>query len=228
VPIPTSDYRGRPRWRHVTPVPNGRLIATVNGPGLGNYYMVGEAYAGLVTAYLPNRARVLDAGCGCGKLARFLRLNPTVERYVGFDVLLESVKWCWGAFDHVGDERFQFLHADVFSDVYNPSGKQKAAEYKFPAGDGEMNVVVAASLFTHLLEDECRRYLGESGRVLEKGGLLVASIHDAPSPTSRHAGDRARTEVGSVQFRTLAEGHGPFVQVDEVRFRQLVMVFRKV
>lgn len=225
--LPIGDHPIRPRWTHVLPVPNDLLIATVNGPGLENYYAIGEAYASIVSVHLPKvGAKVLDVGCGCGKLARFLRLNPTVESYVGFDVIRESVEWCRNAFGHVEDGRFEFVHADILSDVYNPNGKLKASEYVFPVGDGEMNVVVAASLFTHLLEDECLRYLSEIGRSLETGGRAVISVHHEPEEGKMCSGTRARVDVDVGWFAEEA-GKAGLELVDAVDFRQRVLVFER-
>ena len=222
-----DDHPIRPRWTHVLPIPNDDLIATVNGPGLENYYAIGEAYAGVVFAHLPKGAWVLDVGCGCGKLARFLRHDRSLEAYVGFDVIRESVEWCRDAFRHVNDNRFEFVHADVVSDVYNPGGKVKAVEYEFPVGDGWADVVVAASLFTHLLEDECLHYLQEISRVLEDGGRAVVSVHCEPEEGEHWSGDRARADVDVGWFVEEA-GRVGLELVDAVDFRQRVLVFGKV
>jgi SAM-dependent methyltransferase len=112
--LPSSDHEIRPRWRHVIPIPSESLIATVNNPGLHNFYIVGKAYAHLVSAFLPKRARILDVGCGCAKLARFLHIIPTIKSYVGFDVIPENIKWSVQAFVHVNDTRFTFVHANIY------------------------------------------------------------------------------------------------------------------
>ena len=46
----------------------------------------------------------------------------------------------------------------------------KASEYTFPYEDGEFDVVVLTSVFTHMLPDDVAHYLDEIARVLKPGG----------------------------------------------------------
>lgn len=224
--LPSSDHEIRPRWRHVIPIPNESLIATVNNPGLLNFYIVGEAYAHLVSAFLPKRARILDVGCGCAKLARFLHIIPTIESYVGFDVIPENIKWSVQAFAHVNDTRFTFVHANIYTDVYNPNGTMSATAYKFPVDDGAVNFVIAASLFTHLLEDECRHYLDEVVRSLCRGGQALISIHDEPAAGARYSGTRGRIDIERNYFVEIANESGLALS-DEVKFVQRIFIFKR-
>ena len=225
--LSSSDHEIRPRWRHVIPIPNEALIATVNNPGLENFYVVGEAYAHLVSAYLPDRARILDVGCGCAKLARFLHIIPTIESYVGFDVIPESIEWSAKAFAHVNDKRFTFVHANIATDIYNPNGTMSATEYKFPVADGAVNFVIAASLFTHLLEDECRHYLDEIVRSLSKGGQALISTHDEPAGGKRYSGTRGRIDIEPGYFIEMANQSGLVVLRDEVKFVQRIFILKR-
>jgi SAM-dependent methyltransferase len=224
--LPVSDHEIRPRWRHIIPIPNESLIATVNDPGLLNFYHLGEVGAHLVSAFLPKRARILDVGCGCAKLARFLHIIPTIKSYVGFDVIPESIKWSIQAFAHVNDTRFTFVHANIYSDVYNPSGTIKATEYKFPVPDGAVNFVIATSLFTHLFEDECRHYLDEVVRSLCRGGQALISIHDEPTTGIRYSGTRSRIDIERDYFIEIARKSG-LTLIDEVKFVQCYFIFKR-
>ena len=224
--LPTFDHEIRPRWKHVIPIPNESLIATVNNSGVHNFYIVGEAYAHLVSAFLPKRARILDIGCGCAKLARFLHIIPTIKSYVGFDVIRENVAWSVQAFAHVRDTRFTFVRADIYTDVYNPNGTINATSYKFPVANGAVNFVVAASLFTHLLEDECRHYLDEIVRSLCRGGQALISIHDEPAAGTRYSGTRSRIDIERDYFIEMADESGLALS-DEVQFVQRIFIFRR-
>jgi hypothetical protein len=82
------------------------------------------------------------------------------------------IAWCQ---THLQNSRFRFTHADIFSAVYNPKG-HPIHDYTFPAGGGSMSLVVATSVFTHLLYRDFFSYLRESARILTRGGHLYASF----------------------------------------------------
>ena len=120
-------------------------------------------------------SRVLDVGCGAGRIARVLapRLRPPGS-YDGFDVMTEAIDWCAR---HYGGTSvpFRFVHADIHNALYNPSGTVAAAEYRFPYADESFDLVLATSVFTHLLADTASRYLAEAARVLAPGGVLFTT-----------------------------------------------------
>lgn len=201
--FPTDNYKGLIAWPHTIPLPNTQLIGTVSYGTLEQFYIIGEAWAQLVARFQPDEPVVLDLGCGCGKLARFLYLNPRL-RYIGIDIFAPSITWCSRAFADLAGDRFSFEHFDGYSTVWNPKGKLSASEYSFPIEDGGVNFVVAASLFTHLLEDDCKHYLNEIGRVLRPGGLALISIHDQPADGEWYSGDHARIDINCGYFVGLA------------------------
>ncbi len=117
--------------------------------------------------------RVLDVGCGAGALVPELarRLGPN-GAYVGFDVHAPSIRWCRRAFG--GDARFRFEVADVASPYGRRSGPP-ARRYRFPADDASCDLVIAKSVFTHLLPDDAVHYLSETRRVLSPGATAVVT-----------------------------------------------------
>jgi SAM-dependent methyltransferase len=94
--------------------------------------------------------RVLDVGCGLGRLARVLTeiLSPGAS-YVGIDVNKSSIEWCLQ--NYTAHQNFHFIHADVYSTHYNRGSRIRAADYKFPFADKEFDCVFSTSLFTHLV-----------------------------------------------------------------------------
>ncbi len=122
-------------------------------------------------------ARVLDIGCGAGRIARVLagRLRPSGS-YDGFDVMADAVAWCRRAYGAAGlAVPFRFVHADIENALYNPGGRVRAAEYRFPYVDGAFDLVLATSVFTHLLAETAAWYLAEAARVLAPGGVLFTT-----------------------------------------------------
>lgn len=186
---------GHLRSRWALSVPNETLRNASSIGDLGWFYAIGEAWSQVALALMPVAdPLVIDVGCGCGKMGRFLMLHPTL-RYVGLDVFKPAVLSCHAEFTKVYGDRSRFLHLDVQSDLYNFSGRFSATEIVFPLDDGVGDFVLCGSLFTHLLEDEMLHYLEEIRRILKPGGRMLASIHVDPVPGKRFSGDAARIDM---------------------------------
>ncbi len=141
-------------------------------------------------AGLRSSDRVLDVGCGVGRMARVLvgELRPPHGAYDGFDVSRRGIAWCRR---HYRDTPvpFRFAHVDLLHPVYHPTGTLSPAAFRFPYADASFDLVIATSVFTHLLEDVADRYLAEAARVLAPGGRLLATwfLLDPAEPPTRDA-----------------------------------------
>jgi ubiquinone/menaquinone biosynthesis C-methylase UbiE len=120
-------------------------------------------------------SKVLDIGCGMGRLAVALTsyLNAAGS-YEGLDIVPSGIKWC---VDNIASRHpnFHFELVDVFNKEYNPNGHLKPTEYRFPYPDQTFDLVVLASVFTHMLPADMEHYIAEISRVLKKGGRCYAS-----------------------------------------------------
>jgi SAM-dependent methyltransferase len=131
--------------------------------------------------------RVLEIGCGIGRMARVLVpvLRPPGS-YDGFDVVDSGIAWCQERYRGT-PAPFRFLHADLRNSAYNPGGALDPGTYRFPYADEAFDLVIATSLFTHLLPEAAAHYLAESARVLAPGGrvfttwLLYSAARPAPA-----------------------------------------------
>ncbi|HEY3020954.1 MAG TPA: class I SAM-dependent methyltransferase [Solirubrobacteraceae bacterium] len=144
--------------------------------GEGDFASTGDEFLGHLVelAGLEPDHRVLDVGCGIGRMARPLaRFLDERGSYAGFDVNPIGIGWCQL---HYADERFSFTLADLFNARYHPTGRQRASEYRFPYDDDFFDVAVMASVLTHLLEDEAVHYLAETTRVVRPGGRVLATF----------------------------------------------------
>jgi SAM-dependent methyltransferase len=122
-------------------------------------------------------ARLLDIGCGCGRIARHL-LDSPIAAYAGFDRHPGMIKW---AQSHISarDDRFEFQHVDVqsgYDELDSNPGTVSAAEFVFPYDDGVFTGALAASVFTHIDFSATSRYLSETARVLAPGGRVLADF----------------------------------------------------
>jgi 2-polyprenyl-3-methyl-5-hydroxy-6-metoxy-1,4-benzoquinol methylase len=117
---------------------------------------------------------VFDFGCGCGRLARqLLQQLPSPRKYVGIDLHSGMIKWCQENLQPRATA-FDFIHHDVHETVFNP-GENKARVLPFPAQDNSFKLVIAASVFTGLLEDQAEYYLKEVTRILDPNGFFVST-----------------------------------------------------
>jgi SAM-dependent methyltransferase len=120
--------------------------------------------------------RVLDVGCGAGRMARPLTgYLDSSGRYDGFDMLRRKVRWCQ---THIGRRHpnFTFKWVDLINREYAPAGRIDPAQFVFPYPDGEFDFVFLTSVFTHMLPTEVEHYLAEIARVLKPGGRCFATF----------------------------------------------------
>jgi SAM-dependent methyltransferase len=139
--------------------------------GHSDFVATGEEFLGHFTQLggLQPSARVLDVGCGIGRMARPLTRYLSAEgSYDGFDINGEGIAWCRERYR--AHPRFTFTEVDLFNKRYNPQGTQSADAFTFPYADGAFDFALATSVFTHLLEGEAERYVAETARVLAPGG----------------------------------------------------------
>jgi SAM-dependent methyltransferase len=137
-------------------------------------------------------SRVLDVGCGIGRVARTLAgvLDPGAGGgYVGFDPVQEAIVWCAERYP----AHFRFVHADLRNDLYNRGGAIAATEYRFPVDSGWATLAVATSVFTHLDADETGHYLAEVRRALAPGGVALLTFFLLDD------GSRAAIEAGNAR-----------------------------
>lgn len=145
--------------------------------GDGDFAAIGREFTGHLQALagLTPQSRVLDAGCGVGRLAiPLLDVLSPEGRYEGFDIVPRAIRWCEReiAPRHPG---FRFTLANLGNGAYRRGRAGSAATFRFPYPDASFDVVVATSLFTHLLPDEARNYVEQIGRVLAPGGRCLVT-----------------------------------------------------
>lgn len=163
----------RDRWD-----PPRRLMDRVGS----NYFETGQEFAQhfVDLGGLQRTDRVLDIGCGCGRMAWALADYLRPGSYEGFDVDRAQIAWC--KFNVTPRFRqFRFRWSPVHNGVYNPTGWIEASAFTFPYSDGEFDFAFATSLFTHLLPAEATRYMHELGRVLRPGGVSLLTFFLPPA-----------------------------------------------
>lgn len=130
--------------------------------GGGDYGIFGHIeFEILKAAGLKDGMRVVDLGCGSGRLASALHQGADIS-YVGIDIVQPLLDYA----------------------------KTKAPKYQFmlhrglsiPQPDASADMVSAFSLFTHLLQSETFIYMEEAVRILKPGGKIVFSFLEFAEP----------------------------------------------
>lgn len=113
--------------------------------------------------------RVLDVGCGVGRIAIPLtQYLSNRGEYFGFDIVKHRIEWLQNAY-RVKHPNFHFQLADVYNKTYNRNGNFQPSEYIFPYEDSSFDFVFLTSIFTHMLAKDVKHYLAEIARVLKPG-----------------------------------------------------------
>jgi SAM-dependent methyltransferase len=148
----------------------GNVTAGVVRDALGRYRIAAD-----------DGARVLDFGCGCGRVTRHLRGFGSIA---GTDYRRRLVRWC-AANLPFGD----------FS--------RNALAPPLEARSDAFDAVFAVSVFTHLTETLQQAWLAALGRVLRPGGLLLLTTHG-----DRFAGELTPAELELYRADTLVVRRG--------------------
>jgi len=138
--------------------------------------------------------RVLDIGCGAGRLPLgILDVVGPVRGYEGIDVDRRAIEWCrcWIAEDHPA---FRFTHLYVHNDRYNPAGSIRLdGRFRFDFPDGHFDVIYLYSVFTHMTAGDTKVYLRELQRLLAPDGAIFLTAYienDVPDESINPAGYR--------------------------------------
>jgi SAM-dependent methyltransferase len=143
--------------------------------GDGSFQAVGVEFLGhfIRKGGLRKTNRVLDIGCGIGRMAvpltQYLDFNN--GSYCGVDPVTGGIEWCkknisarYGNFD--------FTHVDIAHNLYNPKGKVNGLELSLPFEPRQFDFIIMTSVVTHLPDEEVIAYLREIERLLAPGGRL--------------------------------------------------------
>jgi SAM-dependent methyltransferase len=111
-----------------------------------------------VSDTLSAHERILEFGCGCGRIMRWMEDLAEDRTLVGTDIDVRAVEWA--------SENLPFARFDV-NDALPPT------RYS----DGEFDLVINHSVFTHLDAGYQDLWLAELQRITAPGAVLVLTVH---------------------------------------------------
>jgi SAM-dependent methyltransferase len=121
-----------------------------------NFYKVVKAYAETMGHSVNTHTRIMDFGCGWGRMLRFFLKDVNAKNLFGIDVDPNIIAFCQGAFAYG-----QFSVVPALPPV------------KFPTGF--FDLIYGYSVFSHLNEDTHLKWIAEFSRVIKAGGLLLVT-----------------------------------------------------
>lgn len=168
------------------------------GPSFLNYFK----QIGVLNA---NTNKILDIGCGSGRLAYTLAMDNEIKKqkisYVGMDVDSKCIRWCNKNIKK-RNPNFDFYSVDLYSKTYNPKGKIKDSEYQFPFENNSFDLIILTSVFTHMLEPGLTNYTREIARLLTNNGVAYVTCFLYASKEEAIQGVERRSNLFPHYFET--------------------------
>lgn len=119
--------------------------------------------------------KVLDIGCGIGRIARPLAGYLNKEgAYFGFDIVPLGIAWCCRHYTSFPNFSFQYI--PLKNDLYNLTTNADPSVFTFPFDSNFFDLVILISVFTHMQEAEIKRYISEISRVLKPGQFCFCTF----------------------------------------------------
>jgi len=160
--------------------------------GDGDFAAIGAEFLShfIKHAGLSPHERVLDIGCGIGRMAvpltQYLKAGGS---YDGVDVVASGINWCRRTITPAYPA-FQFHHIDLLHPLYNPSGTRAMLGTALPFPDASFDFISLVSVLTHLGRAEIAFYAQEIARLLAPGGrcFFTAFMMNPPARAALRAG----------------------------------------
>jgi len=152
-----------------------RVVGNLSVPGFlmsgcTDFNRLDRACVAITGVHMSEHASVLDWGCGCGRIARYLA--PLAREFCGCDIDADNVAWCAG---HL-------------------PGRYSASTLRppLPYEEGAFDLIYGVSVFTHFRSELEALWIAELQRVAAPGALLLMTVHGQTTVDYARLGEAAR------------------------------------
>lgn len=157
-------------------IPINLMMLTGGGPD--TFEVISNAHMDNLKKHVAIRSgqSVLEIGCGIGRDAiPLIEILGPSGSYFGVDIIQPSIDWCQNNIA-AKNKNFTFCHFDVRDQLHNSSGKLLTRDITLPLQEDSIDRIILQSVFTHMFPYDIKHYLREFRRVLNKGGLIYATV----------------------------------------------------
>lgn len=191
------------------PLPPPKLIFLAVGNGSAtDYYEGGKDITSITFSYLKdcsiniqNFIRILDFGCGSGRLIRHLFFLKDTEIY-GTDYNKELINWC--------EKNLPFAK-------FQTNNLEPPLDFK----NDMFDFVYLYSVFTHLSEELQKEWMEEFQRILTPGGILLFTTMGDQFLGDLSKKEKKQYETGQIVIKNIGfEGSNEFGSYQSFQFAQ--------
>lgn len=145
-------------------------------------------------------AKILDWGCGPGRIIRHLPKIIKSADFYGTDYNNRSIKWCSENLPNIS-----FNHNSLKADL--------------PYENGSFDVIYGISIFTHLSEQMHYNWYKELYRILRPGGILFITTQGDNFKRKLNQEEKNKFDEGALVVRgNVREGHRVYSSFQPVNF----------
>ncbi len=141
--------------------------------------------------------RILDWGCGCGRVLRYLLEAVPATRVFGCDIDREAIEWL-----------ARSATGSSFEDI--------RPEPPTPYPEDQFDLVYGISIFTHLGEGMQDKWLQEIARVAKRSGVVMVTVH-GPELAPRGLRRRLRKKGFAEERSNQASLFAPYANAEYYR-----------
>lgn len=115
--------------------------------------------------------RVLDIGCGQGRLPIGILRRIGAINYLGIDIDKRSINWC-NCFIEQANPSFNFSYINLYNERYNTGGKKIDENFSFEIESNSRDIIYLYSVFSHTDDNDFKTYLKDFNRILTENGKI--------------------------------------------------------
>jgi SAM-dependent methyltransferase len=162
-----------------SPIPSIELIKSCGSNNIPHYIENMSFYTQDIIrqCILKRNSKILDFGCGAGRIARgLLQYLDREGSYLGIDVNRSAIDWCNQNIT-TRNANFTFRSIDITNSYYYNDDNLQQNNYDFSfLGAAKFDCIVAICLFNHLKLTDTKQYLQEIAKRLVKDGVAYLTF----------------------------------------------------